>query len=303
MFDRRYGAQVRLLLRRLPEVARHDCFALKGGTAINLFLRDLPRVSVDIDLTYLPLAPRAEALREIESTLLVIEKDVLHRVPGASVREHRVQGQVVKLTVATGDAVVKLEPNLILRGSVHPPEERELCAEAQQQFAAFVRARTLSVPDLFGGKLCAALDRQHPRDLFDVQLLLEDTGITPAIRRAFVVYLAGHERPMHELLAPRVQDVGRLYEEQFRGMTRQEVSLERLHQVQRDLPQLLTTALDHDEREFLLSLKRGEPEWSRLGVADLERLPSLQWKLLNIRRMDTRKRHAAFEALEGILGP
>lgn len=285
MFDRRYEAQVSLLLRCLPEVARHDCVALKGGTAINLFLRDLPRVSVDIDLTYLPLAPRAEALREIENTLLAIERDVIHRVPEASVREHRVQGQVVKLTVATGDAVVKLEPNLMLRGSVHPPEERELCAQAQQQFSAFARARTFSVPDLYGGKLCAALDRQHPRDLFDVQLLLEDTGITPEIRRAFVVYLAGHGRPMHELLAPRFQEIGRLYEEQFRGMTRQEVSLDRLHQVQRNLPQLLTNALDDDEQEFLLSLKRGEPQWDRLGLRDLDRLPSLQWKLINIRRM------------------
>jgi predicted nucleotidyltransferase component of viral defense system len=303
VFDRRYEAQVRLLLRCLPEVARHDCFALKGGTAINLFLLDLPRVSVDIDLTYLPLAPRAEALQEIESTLLAIEKDVLHRVPGASVREHRVQGQVVKLTVATGDAVVKLEPNLILRGSVHPPEERELCAEAQQQFSVFVSARTLSVPDLYGGKLCAALDRQHPRDLFDVQLLLEDTGITPNIRRAFVVYLAGHGRPMHELLAPRVKDIGRLYEEQFRGMARQEVSLERLRRVQRDLPHLLTSALDHDEREFLLSLKRGEPEWDRLGMTDLDRLPSLQWKLVNIRKMGVRKRHGAFERLREVLRP
>lgn len=301
MFDPRYEAQVRLLLRCLPEVARHDCFALKGGTAINLFLRDLPRVSVDIDLTYLPLAPRADALREIQSTLLAIEKDVLHRVPGASVRQHRIEGQVVKLTVATGDAVVKLEPNLVLRGSVHPPEERELCTEAQRQFSAFVSARRLSVPDLYGGKLCAALDRQHPRDLFDVQLLLEDTGITPEIRRAFVVYLAGHGRPMHELLTPRVQDIGRLYEEQFRGMSRREVSLERLRQVQRDLPHLLTDALDADEREFLLSLKRGEPEWGRLGLADLERLPSLQWKLINIRKMSARKRHEAFERLKGVL--
>jgi hypothetical protein len=186
---------------------------------------------------------------------------------------------------------------------VHPPEERELCAEAQEQFSAFASARTLSVPDLYGGKLCAALDRQHPRDLFDVQLLLEDTGITPEIRRAFVVYLAGHGRPMHELLAPRVQDIGRLYEEQFRGMTRREVSLERLRQVQRDLPHLLTDALDDDEREFLLSLKRGEPEWGRLGLAHLERLPSLQWKLINIRKMSARKRDEAFERLKEVLRP
>jgi hypothetical protein len=108
----------------------------------------MPRVSVDIDLTYLPLVPRAEALREIEDTLVAVKDEVLKRVPGVSAREHRVQGQAVKLTIATDDAVVKLEPNLVLRGAVHPPDERELCTAAQDQFAAFVSVRTLSVPDL-----------------------------------------------------------------------------------------------------------------------------------------------------------
>ncbi len=64
MFDPSYEARVGLLLRCLPEIDRQRCFALKGGTAINFFVRDLPRISVDIDLAYLPLHPRNEALRE-----------------------------------------------------------------------------------------------------------------------------------------------------------------------------------------------------------------------------------------------
>jgi len=302
VFDHRYEAQIRLLLRCLPEVSRQDCFALKGGTAINLFLRDLPRVSVDIDLTYLPLSPRTETLRDIEATLLAIRDGVRRRVPGAAVREHRVRGALVKLTVATAEAVVKLEPNLILRGAVHPPETRELCAAASNQFASFVAVRTLSVADLYGGKLCAALDRQHPRDLYDVQLLLDDTGITPVIRRAFVVYLASHGRPMHELLAPRHRDISRLYEDQFQGMTLQAVSLESMKEVQRRLPGLLVQALDDEEREFLLSMKRGEPEWGLLGLARLEEFPALQWKLINIRKMDVRKRKESLHQLRRALG-
>ena len=50
-----YYAQVRLLVRELPVVAKETCFALKGGTALNLFVRDMPRLSVDIDLAYVPL--------------------------------------------------------------------------------------------------------------------------------------------------------------------------------------------------------------------------------------------------------
>ena len=297
MFDPRYEAQVRLLLRCLPEIDRHSCFALKGGTAINFFVRDLPRVSVDIDLTYLPLKTRHEALREIHDTLICIRGDILKRVPASRVSEIRNEEWIQKLVVSTDDAVVKVEPSLILRGSVYPPQKLDLCLAAQEQFEAFVRAQTLSVADLYGGKLCAALDRQHPRDLFDVKLLLGDTGITREVRRAFVVYLAGHDRPMSELLAPRLQDIKQLYANHFTGMMRSEVSLDDLLQIQRDLPEALIRALDNDEKEFLISVKRGEPEWERLGMDHLDQLPAIQWKLDNIRKMNPAKHKAALERL------
>lgn len=301
MFDPRYESPVRLLLRCLPEIDRHRCFALKGGTAINFFVRNLPRVSVDIDLAYLPLQPRDEALQGVHDALISLRNGIEQRIPGAGVREGRSQNYVVKLFISTGDALVKIEPNLVFRGSIHSPLVLDLCQAAQDHFEVFTSVQTLSMADLYGGKLCAALDRQHPRDLFDVKLLLEDKGITPEIRRAFVIYLAGHDRPMNELLAPRLQDIGRQYESNFRGMSRSEVPLDDLLRVQADLAHKLVEALDSDEKEFLLSMKRGEPEWGLLGIEHVDRLPALQWKLINIRKMDSSKRLVALNRLTEIL--
>lgn len=301
MFDSQYEAQVRLLIRCLPEIGRHLCFALKGGTAINLFVRDMPRVSVDIDLTYLPLKPRDEALGEINEELLLIKNDIERRIHGSRVQTNRVQGHVAKLVVSTNDAIIKIEPTLILRGSIYPPRSLDLCLTAQKHFSAFVSVQTLSIADLYGGKLCATLDRQHPRDLFDVKLLLEDTGITSEIRRSFVVYLAGHNRPMNELLSPNLLDISSLYNEQFMGMTQEEVSLQELQELQENLSHTLVQTLDEDERQFLLSMKRGEPEWDRLGIENLNQFPALQWKLMNIRKMSSTKSESEYKRLQSIL--
>jgi predicted nucleotidyltransferase component of viral defense system len=301
MFDPRYEAQVRLLLQCLPLLRGHSDFALKGGTAINLFVASMPRVSVDIDLTYLPLKPRTETLATIDAGLRDLKHEMAQRIPNVTVEEQRSSGRVVRLQVASPETSIKIEPNLIFRGSVYPPEEKDLCDRAQQRFQAAVRVQTLNVADLYGGKLCAALDRQHPRDLYDVALLLNNRGITPDIRRAFVVYLAGHNRPMSELLQPRLKDVAATYDEQFVGMTDHEVSLDEFAAVQAELPSLLRHALDDDERAFLISLKRGTPEWNRLGIEHIAQLPALQWKLLNIRRMEKEKHREALRKLEEVL--
>jgi hypothetical protein len=74
-----FEAQVALLIRVLPHVATETCFALKGGTAINLFVRDLPRLSVDIDLVYLPIENRETSLIGIRSALSRIAQKVRRR--------------------------------------------------------------------------------------------------------------------------------------------------------------------------------------------------------------------------------
>jgi len=261
----------------------------------------MPRVSVDIDLTYLPLNPRDAALHEINYALATIKHDIEKRIPGSRVLENKHQGHIMKLSVSTNDATIKIEPNLILRGTIYPSQNMDLCQSAQEHFGAFASVLASSIADLYGGKLCAALDRQHPRDLFDVKLLLDDSGITPGIRRSFVVYLAGHNRPMNELLSPNLLDIKGLYHSQFAGMTQEEVSLQELQQLQINLPVMLVQSLDEDEREFLLSMKRGEPDWKRLGIENLNQFPALQWKLINIQSMSPEKRKKEYDRLEGIL--
>lgn len=302
MYERYYQDQVRLLVQCLPEIGRHRNFALKGGTAINLFVRNLPRISVDIDLAYLPLSNRQEALEGIQKTLLSIKEDILRHVPGTKIGDARVGGHVLKLTVSTETAAIKIEPNTVVRGSVFPPQQSNLCPNAQEVYQVSCEAPTLSMPDLYGGKLCAALDRQHPRDLFDVKVLLEKEGVTEEIRKSFVVYLASHNRPMNELLMPKFKDIESVYNSQFLGMTKEKIEIPELMDVQHALPGLITSLLDELDKNFLLSLKRGDPEWHLLGIENIDQLPAIRWKLVNIEKMSKRKRQEATERLVKALG-
>jgi hypothetical protein len=131
---------------------------------------------------------------------------------------------------------------------------------------------------------------------------LANEGLTPQVRRAFVVYLASHDRPMHELLDPKFKDITQVYAGEFSGMTHDEVSVQALCETRERLVALIHTGLDADEKRFLLSLKRGEPEWDALGITHLQKLPALQWKLQNIRRMEEGKRKTALEKLQKNLG-
>ena len=301
MFNPIFVQQAQLLVRCLPEIGKQDVFALKGGTAINLFVRPMPRLSVDIDLAYLPLKNRDDSLADIASCLEAIAKNVMRRVPGARVQLNRLRGQASKLVVTLADAQIKVEPNQVVRGSVYPPEIRDISVTSQALFEQFVSVRTLSLADLYGGKICAALDRQHPRDLFDIRLLLEHEGLTPEIRRAFVVYLASHDRPMHELLDPQFKDIAEVFKSQFAGMTQDMVSLESLYKTRERLVALIRHDLDKDEKRFLLSMKKGEPDWDALQIPHLKELPAVQWKLRNIQRMDKKKQSLAFDKLRRLL--
>ncbi len=209
MKDTVFFKQAELLLTILPLIYREDVFALKGGTAINFFVRDLPRLSVDIDLTYLPVNDRDFALNEIHRILLLISEGIKRRISGTEVIPKRIHGtEVVRgLIVNCSGVTVKIEPNLVFRGAVYPPEIRTLSKKAQDLFELSLQSRTLSKFDLYASKICAALDRQHPRDLFDVYLLLKNEGLTSEIRKAFVVYLVSHPRPIVEILNPQQKDI------------------------------------------------------------------------------------------------
>lgn len=283
--------QTNLMIRAIPFVAREECFALKGGTAINFFLRDMPRLSVDIDLTYLPLEPREVSLRNIGEALQRIAAAIRKALPGVRVQETFLQKpkRVAKLIVSDGESKIKIEPNEVIRGTVYPCTESDLVPKAEELFEISASINRLSLADLFGGKLCAALDRQHPRDLFDVKVLLENEGITDEIRKAFVVYLASHDRPIHEVIDPTRKDVRRLYEDEFRQMTNVAVECDDLISAREKAVSLLKKGLTLPERRFLVSVKEGSPEWDLLGFAGIENLPALQWKVMNVQKMDLKK--------------
>lgn len=302
MRDTVFHRQALLLLRCLPAVASEPDFALKGGTAINLFVRDFPRLSVDIDLVWLPRTTREEALREIEAALGRMDETMPRLVPGLQVVGWG-KADAPKRVMGTADARIKIEPNPVLHGTVYESALRPLVPAAEDYFGLSVEVPVVSHADLYAGKLCAALDRSHPRDWFDVHLLLGNEGISDELRRAFVVYVASHDRPMAEILAGSRPDMKALHDREFAGMARVEVGLDTLEAARESVPSLLRGQLTEDERMFLLSIKRGEPEWDRLPIPGLKELPALQWKLVNIDRLRRLpERHtAAVEALMRVL--
>lgn len=300
-----YFEQALLMLRVIPQVTAEECFALKGGTAINLFLRDMPRLSIDIDLAYLPLdEERDKALANISKALTRIAAAIKKAMPGIKIQESRAHGSklISKLVVANGSTRIIIEPNEVIRGAVWAPVERELTKRAEETFELSVTARSLSTADLYGGKICAALDRQHPRDLFDIKVLLDNEGITDKIRKTFVVYLASHDRPMSELLDPARKDVRQTYESEFAGLTAEDIRYEDLVAARETLIKTLRRDLTAAEKGFLVALKEGQPKWDLLGLKGIEKLPAIQWKLMNIRKMKKEKHAAAIEKLKAKLG-
>lgn len=294
-----YYRQAELVLDVLPFMHREPVFALKGGTALNFFVRNLPRLSVDIDLTYLPLTDREQALADISEKLLHISEDMKRAFPIITTTPTcpSDSNYVKRLIVKRKNATIKVEPNLVFRGSVYPPQTLSLCQKAVDLFERAIDIQSLSLADLYGGKICAALDRQHPRDLFDIKLLLENEGLTNEIRKAFIVYLISHKRPIVEILNPRLRDLKDISNLEFKGMTTEDVTLDELVSVRTQLIKVIKQSLTVDERKFILSIKDKNPQWDLIGIDHLKDLPAVKWKLHNINQMDSKKHRQAVRKL------
>jgi len=288
------------MLKVLPYVAKETCFALKGGTAINFFHRNMPRLSIDIDLTYLPIDEWASSLLKMSEALQRISATL--RKAGFKVQEGRAANRVSKLFVSDGESRITVEPNDVIRGAVHPPENRETAPLVEEMFETSATIQTLTLAEVYAGKLCAALDRQHPRDLFDMKLLFDHEGITEAIRRTFVVYLSCHDRPLNELIEPTRKDLREIFDREFVGMTTAQIALEELLAVRERYIAEVKNGLTQPERQFLVSLKEGQPKWELLDLPGIENLPAVQWKLLNIRKMDKQKQVEYVKRLRDKLG-
>jgi predicted nucleotidyltransferase component of viral defense system len=295
-----YRQQAALLIRVLPHVAREPCFALKGGTAINLFVRNMPRLSVDIDLTYLPVEGRPASLAAIDAALRRIADRIRVNINQAQITETRFEGEVTKLLVRADGVQIKIEVTPVLRGCVFEPELRGVAPMVEDNFG-FAEMRLVSFADLYAGKAVAALDRQHPRDLFDARDLLANEGIDDALRRAFIVYMLSHDRPMSEVLTARRKDISAEFMRGFDGMTDKPVSIEELLAAREALIGDLVGKMPVEHRRFLISFERGEPEWSLLGLPHVVELPAVKWRQLNLNKLTAEKRWALVESLEEVL--
>jgi predicted nucleotidyltransferase component of viral defense system len=292
--DRAYADTVRLLLTAAPDVFANDIFAMKGGTAINLFVQDMPRLSVDIDVVYTPWEiPREQALKAISDELDAIAGR-LGRLKLTTRKVNSKDLDDTKLLIENDNAQVKVEVNVVFRGTVLPVERRVLSSKTAELFSVALELPVLAPAELYGSKLVAAMDRQHPRDLFDVLKMFESGGLSDAVVECFVIYLAGHNRPTHEVLFGKEKDIAHEYHQHFVGMTAEPVSLETLIQTRTRLREELPKRLTEKQKQFLIGLAKAQPDWTLLQCSHAAELPALRWKLSNLQTFSQR-RPADFE--------
>lgn len=300
-----YRAQVDLLLRLLPHIAMEDSLALKGGTAINLFVREMPRLSVDIDLTFLQFNARPEALQAISDALDRIKARLVQSIPNTVVtKQAQSGGDEARLVCSLENATVKVEVNTVIRGCLWPTRQLPIVDAAQNEFGKFASIQVVSDAELYGGKICAALDRQHPRDLFDIHYLFTNEGITEDIKLGFVASLLSHPRPIHEMIRPRFQDQRAVFEGQFSGMAVEPFTYGDFEVARERLVDEIHHRLSVTDRRFLLSFKSGSPDWSLFPLATIKDLPAVQWKLANVQKLraqNPRKHTELLGALEAAL--
>jgi predicted nucleotidyltransferase component of viral defense system len=278
-----YKKQITLLIDILLEIAKEDIFALHGGTAINLFHLNMPRLSVDIDLTFIPFSnSRNEDLNKIRQSLGFVKNRLKITFPHIRFEDEKRTETELKLLCTKDDATVKVEVNQINRGLIAEPCTKILCSRAEEEFNRFCEIRTVSVGQLWGGKINAALERQHPRDIFDVKNMLQKIGFTEEIKQGFLFFLLCGKRPIDEILKPNFINQKVIFESQFTGMTNDNFTYEEFEKIREEFVLLVNNSLTNNEKEFLLSFAEGNPEWKDF---DYSIYPSIKWKQLNVNKL------------------
>ncbi|MDR3653359.1 MAG: nucleotidyl transferase AbiEii/AbiGii toxin family protein [Paludibacter sp.] len=296
-----YKKQVALLLKILPEVAAEKSFALHGGTAINLFELDMPRLSIDIDLTFTTIGEREKDLQTIRVLLEELKVRIQKRIPNIIFSDPIVASENLKINCVTKDATVKIEVNQINRGLMAPTRLMPLCEKTQEEFDSFCEMSVVSTEQLWGGKIIAALDRQHPRDLFDINNMLAAIGFTDDIKKGFMFFLLCSKRPIHEVLDPLFINQENVFSSQFDGMTDETYTYEKYEEVRIQLIETIRKSLSKEDKDSLLAFAKGEPNWDNV---DYSTYPAVRWKLLNIdklKKADPEKFQEQITLLEQIL--
>jgi hypothetical protein len=301
-WDKRYIDQVKLLVEILPVLAGEPRFALKGGTAINLFEHDLPRLSVDIDLTWLPVGDFAKDSALIADSLAGLSETLRSGPMRLQVQASANQGAPVNRLIASrGLARVKIETSPVMRGTVHPVRSMTVRPAVEAAFG-FARMQVLHFADLYAGKLAAALSRQHPRDLFDMGPVLEQERLDVMLWRTFLVYLTCSPKPAADMLAPAMpRDFVATFADHFQGMTAEPTSAEALLTIRDRLLGRIRELLDETSCRFLMSVEFERPDFDLLGMPQAATLPAVRRKLDNLGKRSNAKRAADQRKLQEML--
>ena len=275
-----YARKVEILLRMIPLVTEEGVFAVHGGTAINLFVRNLPRYSVDIDLTYIPLEDRTSSLAHINGHLQTIAQKARKSFPGVHIVE---KPETSKLLCEYRGRQIKIEVNQTKRGVVGGDVVRKaVCDKAQDEFGLYCEATIVPMTQLYGGKIAAALSRQHPRDLFDVKYMEYPFEQT---REGLLFCLLGSDRPIHESFAPSLIDQHDALVNQFDGMSDIPFTYEEFEQTRDELTRKVDALLTPEDKSFLLSFESSEPDWEHFEFGYFQDYPSVKWKFQNLLRL------------------
>ena len=295
-----YREKVKLLLQLMPFVMQEQVFAVHGGSAINLFVKNMPRYSVDIDLTYIPLADREESIADINAHLKSIADNAKSNIKGLHIVP---KYDTCKLLCEYHGHQVKIEVNQTKRGIIGGELQRKsLCDKAQTEFGMFCKAVIVPSTLLYGGKIAAALSRQHPRDLFDVKYMnmpLSD------VQEGLIFCLLGSDRPIHESFSPQLIDQREAMENQFKGMTDIEFTYEEFEQTRSKLITDVRNLMTESDKQFLLSFESANPQWDGYEFEYFRDYPSVRWKfdnLIKLKKQNPTKLNSEVEKLQAVFG-
>ena len=302
----RFYAQARLAAEILPYVTHPDVFVLKGGTHINLFCRDLPRLSVDIDLVFTgPGGSSDKATKEILRTHMKALKARLSDVkPGGYKSTLRADAKA-KVTVKRDGIRVKTEASPIGVGTYYRPVQLHPQPRAQEILGIREPVWGVTEEEAYAGKMCAALYRQMPRDIFDIMMLYEHGGISDDLFKTFAVYVACNSAHPRKLLCPAAKLLNAAHTMTFAGMSEVEVPVSHLIHVRNQLLADVRKRMDRSLVNMLLSLHDAEPDFGLIDRPSAERMHAIQRKVQNLRhfRETNPEAHAAQRAeIEGLLG-
>jgi len=278
--EEKYLKQVKLVVEVIQIVATETCFALKGGTAINLFYNNLPRLSVDIDLTYLGFETRNIACENINAALNRITERLRDKGYIAKIQGNNIEKKII---CANSETTIKIEPNYIIRGYVEKPEILEVCEKVEDEFG-YAEIQVISKKELYGGKICAALDRQHPRDLFDIKELIKKNEINEELIKGFIAMLLSHDKPLHETLKPNIKNQNEIFEKQFIGMTNKIFTYEQHTETLKCLINLIKIVIV-PYKQLLLDFVSLKANLRDFEIENLENLPAVKWKLKNLEKL------------------